>query len=118
MWGILAKNWGPFLSSWMPVNPIVVVDTTNRVVAISFHVVSNTTGRLAGENNPLDLPHVFVLHLDENHKVIKANACWDNNDADLQAIVTKIKAKLEMAHTAPGKVLNVGSPIEGIMSGQ
>jgi hypothetical protein len=64
------------------------------------------------------LPHVFILHLDENHRVIKANACWDNNDADLQANVRKIKAKLEMAQTTPGKVLNAGSPMEGIMSGQ
>ena len=62
------------------------------------------------------LPHVFILHLDKYHRVIKVNACWDNNDADLQHNVRKIKAYLlEMAQTIPGKVLNVGSPIEGIM---
>jgi hypothetical protein len=118
MHGILSKSWGAMLSSWIPVDPLVVVDTANRIVTMSFHVVSNITGGLEDERNALNIPEVFVVHLDANHKVTMMHACWDNNDADLQAIVNKIKAKLEMAHTAPGKVLNVGSPMEGIMSGQ
>jgi hypothetical protein len=83
-----------------------------------FHAVSNITGGIEGEHNALNIPEVFVVHLNANHKITMLHACWDNNDADLQAIVSKIKAKLEMAHTTPGKVLNVGSPMEGIMSGQ
>jgi hypothetical protein len=104
----------------MPVDPIEigVVDTTNRVLAISFHVVSNAPVGLNSEIGPLMLPHVFILHLDKYHRVIKVNACWDNNDADLQHNVRKIKAYLlEMAQTIPGKVLNVGSLMEGIVSG-
>jgi hypothetical protein len=106
------------LSSWVPVDPIVTVDTTNRVVVISFHVVSNVTGGLKDENNPLCLPEAFALHLNENHKAFKFNVCWDNNDATLQALVSKIKARLEAAPTKTTKILNVDSPMEGIMTGQ
>jgi hypothetical protein len=35
--------------------PIVVVDTTNRVVAISFYALP----RLTGESSPLVIPHVI-----------------------------------------------------------
>lgn len=118
MHDILSKSWGAMLSSWIPVDPLFVVDTTNRIVTMSFHAVSNITGGLEDERNAFNIPEVFVVHLDVNHKVTMLHAYWDNNDADLQTIINKIKAKLEVAHTAPGKMLNVGSPMEGIMSGQ
>lgn len=112
MFGILASTLGPMISSWIPVNPIVVVDTTNRIVAISFHVVPNITGRLDGENNSMELPHVFILHLDENHKAFKFVKCWDNNDATLQSVLTKVTAKLNMAQSATKKTMKVNTRIE------
>jgi hypothetical protein len=49
---------------------------------------------------------------------VKFNVCWDNNDATLQALVSKIKARLEEAPTKTTKILNVDSPMEGIVTGQ
>lgn len=118
MHDILSKSWGQMLASWIPVEPITVVDTANRVVTVSFHVVSNVTGGLKDEKNAVHVTEVFVIHLDENHKVCKLTACWDNNDAALQAVMDKIKAKLEVAQTTTGKVLNIGSEMEGVMTGQ
>ena len=106
------------ISSWIPVDPAVVVDTTNGVIAISFNVVTNITGGFSDEHNSIQLPHVFVIHLDENHKAFKMNACWDNNDATLQAVVSRIKAKLAMAPTKTEKMTNIASPMEGIATGQ
>lgn len=106
------------MASWIHVDPITVVDTTNGVVAISFRVVSNITGGLKDENNSMEIPQVFVFHLDGNHKAYKVDVCWDNNDATLQSTVSKIKTKLELAQSTSGKVLNVGSEMEGIMTGQ
>ena len=82
------------ISSWIPVDPTVVVDTTHRIIAISFDVVANITGGLRDENNSMQLHHVILVHLNKEHKVFKARVFWDNNDATLQAIVGKIKAKL------------------------
>ena len=82
------------ISSWIPVDPTVVVDTTHRIIAISFDVVANITGGLSDENNSMQLHHAILVHLNKEHKVFKARVFWDNNDATLQAVVCKIKAKL------------------------
>lgn len=107
------------ISSWIPVDPAVVVDTTNRVIAISFYVVSNITGGFSDENNSLQLPHVFVIHLDENNKAFKMNACWDNNDETLQTAVKKVKARVEATpNIKTEKMMNIAGPVEGIATGQ
>ena len=104
------------MASWIPVDPTVVVDGSNRVISISYYCVANITGGISGENNYLQLPHVLLLHLDENHKAFKVRLSWDNNDATLQNIVCKIKAKL--LTTTEDKLQAIKSPGEEVTNGQ
>jgi hypothetical protein len=54
--------------SWTPVNSLVVVDTSIKIVMMSFNAVLDVTGGLDGESNSVNLPLVFVVRLDVNHK--------------------------------------------------
>lgn len=117
MHSILAKTWGPMLSSWNFVDQNVSVDTVHGIVAVSFFGVGNITGGFKDENNPVPFNEAFILHLDENCKVTQSYAYWDNNNSTLQAAVNKVKARIEVT---PTKVLERNSQActDQIMAGQ
>ena len=104
------------IASWIPVDPTVVVDTSNGIIAVSFNAVANITGGIMGENNSMQLPHVILLHLNKDHKAFKVSCWWDKNDATLEAIVCRIKAKLSTK--TEEKIHAKHSRGEEVMTGQ
>lgn len=52
MHGVLSKSWGAMCLSWTPVDPLIVVDTSNKIVVMPFNAVLDVTGGLDGESNP------------------------------------------------------------------
>ena len=104
------------MASWIPVDPTVVVDTTTGIIAISFNDVFNITGGLSDEHNSMQLPMVNLIHLNKDCKAFEVSCWWDNNDATLQAVVCKIKAKLS---TAANEKLNaIHSQGQEVTTGQ
>ena len=118
MFDILASTWGPMKASYIPVDPIVAVDTTNAIISISFHVVCNLNGGFKDKNNAVMVPEIMILHLNEDGKADKFQVYWDSNDASLQTVLAKLKAKLEVTSANATKVLNVDSGAEALMTGQ
>ena len=78
-------------------NPIVAVDTNRTVIAIVSSIVINVNGGFKDENNPVNSNVAYVVHLDDNKKVIKFYIAWDNNDPALQAAFSKVIKRLDAA---------------------
>lgn len=49
---VSSKSWGAMCLSWTPVDPLIVVDTSNKIVVMPFNAVLDVTGGLDGESNP------------------------------------------------------------------
>ena len=87
---------------WIPVNPVTIVDTSNSIIQITFDLVLNLTGGFKDENNAVKTTLAIALHLNKDHKIIKWNLAWDNNDPALNAAVSKITKRLDSSNKAAG----------------
>jgi len=111
-----AKGWGSMVDSWIPVDPMVTVDTNNSIVLIAVPLVLNVTGGFSDENNPVHAHLGMCLHLDEDHKQVKSHLCWDNNEPTLKAAVAKVAKRLEESNKAVG--IDLSSAMTGVVTGQ
>lgn len=116
MFDILEKGWGLNADDWIPISPIVAVDTNNSILAFAFNHCVNITGGFAGETNLHTTTLAYCLHLDEDKKITKVNICWDNKHPDLVAIFAKLTPKMEAAAKVSQGV--GGTAMQGILSGQ
>ena len=105
------------VDSWIPVNPITIVDTSNSIIQITFDLVFNLTGGFKDENNAVKNALAVALHLNKDHKIIKWNLAWDNNDPALKAAVSKVTKRLESVSKASGIGVD-DSRMEAMVTGQ
>ena len=115
LFDILEKSWGPICRDWIPIAPLVAVDTNNRIIGMVFNHCVNLTGGFADETNLLLTSHAQCLHLDEDMKIVKSNISWDNKNPQLVGILAKLAPKLEAAAQV-SEGANVTA--QGILSGQ
>jgi hypothetical protein len=98
LFGIFSKTWGFMVSSFLYSGVRTVVDTDASKVVISFDLTINIDGGLP-EANLVQNSITFIMTISEG-KATKWEGYWNQQNANLQAAMAKVMAKLSEAAPA------------------